>query len=232
MTMQISRLGLGGAVVTLGALVALACSGDDDGAGSGGSGLPADQPVSQLTAAELQQLCSSMSEGAAVPVADVCKMTGLMAAALEAAFAGTADMAALREACRSTREQCLASGPAPATTTEACTAPANCTATVGEVESCIDASAALARQTYAAMPSCESLEASDLDGTSTTTETATTPPECAALETKCPGMVSDSSGGGGTPHADVTCGDGSTVPGVWVCDGENDCPGGEDEVGC
>lgn len=232
MTMKMSRLGLGRAVVSLGALLALACSGDDDGAGSGGSGLPADQPVSELTEAELQQLCSSMGEGAAVRMADVCKMTGLMAAALEAAFAGTADVAALRETCRSTREQCLASDPEPATTTESCTVPANCTATVGEVEACVDASAAQARQAYAAMPSCESLEASDLDGTSTTTETATTPPACAALETTCPGMVSDSSGGGGTQRADVTCGDGSTVPGMWVCDGDNDCPGGEDEVGC
>ena len=52
--------------------------------------------------------------------------------------------------------------------------------------------------------------------------TTTNPPECTALETTCPGMFEDEN---------FACSDGSTVPADWVCDGTDDCDGGEDEVG-
>lgn len=76
-------------------------------------------------------------------------------------------------------------------------------------------------------PDCETLQASDFDVTPTDTGTSSVPPDCTALEAKCPGL------GAGTGGIDpMICDDGSTIPGDWVCDGTEDCPDGEDEADC
>ena len=38
--------------------------------------------------------------------------------------------------------------------------------------------------------------------------------------------------GGGSSGDDYTCADGDTIPQDWVCDGDMDCTGGEDEASC
>ncbi|TVR04132.1 MAG: hypothetical protein EA398_03000, partial [Deltaproteobacteria bacterium] len=56
--------------------------------------------------------------------------------------------------------------------------------------------------------------------------------EDAAVEAACDADFGSFSGGGFTGGAMFTCDDGSEIPMSWVCDGDLDCPGGEDEENC
>jgi hypothetical protein len=51
---------------------------------------------------------------------------------------------------------------------------------------------------------------------------------CEPLYTKCPWLSSSDDGSDGG----YVCDDGSDIPGDWVCDGFDDCDGGEDEASC
>jgi hypothetical protein len=223
-------MGWGAGLAMAGALVALACGGSGSaGTPSGGSevdtGLPANKSMADLTESEVSQFCAAMVELSASILPETCAFAGALSAAMEYSLVGTTDVATLRETCQTARDECLA----PEQTSSSCEMPEACTATVGEVEACLNASVGQFMELVAQVPTCEELEPSDFEQQSSA-EALATPPECTAIETSCPGLFQDESSSESGP--DFTCSDGSTIPGYWVCDGMDDCADGEDEADC
>jgi len=199
--------------------------------------VPADTQLSAVTAADRQKLCDFAEAQMDVSKEDACKATGVAMAAF-GMVGGSATDATLQAACKAAYDSCMqSSGTTSGESTCNTTTPieGTCTATVGELESCMKDEAAQAKSAMAAMPSCDKLTVSSLaDLGSISTET---PASCNTVNTKCPGVGEltgdDTSGGDDISSGDFTCADGTdTVPSMFKCDGENDCADGSDEANC
>jgi hypothetical protein len=153
------------------------------GAGDYSSGVSGDKQLGSLSDSEFQGLCKKLSDhfstgsvGKSVEEF-TCRLAGLFAGA-------TAETdAALKAACKSAYDQCLA---APHMTDETCTKPAaTCTATVAEYDACVSDSAKALVALGNELPACAELTLSSLEMIDLGEETAS-PASCKVLETKCP----------------------------------------------
>ncbi|MCG5052092.1 MAG: hypothetical protein KA712_03945 [Myxococcales bacterium] len=206
-------------------LVPVACDDDDSsdapsvdaGGGSGGVGgtgtgglggidtrLDKNKRVDQLSPDELAQACKDFQnwgadfEAALTP--KLCRVAGVLAAV------GSPGSPAANpgQSCQAAVAACEASATpdAGAPTETDCTAPENCTATVGELETCLNDSLARADTFLSAFPSCAMLAA----GTgSLPLGLPQNPASCAPVEQKCPDLpmigdlVEGGLSGGGLP---------------------------------
>ena len=180
----------------LAAVTAVACGGSDDG-GKGGSsapgkvesGAPASTPATQLTDAQVKSFCDSASQAAAATLESgearqaMCGFSGYFVASLGAASGG-GDPAAT---CKMVYDECLK---APAETTQSeCTKPSStCTATVGEIETCLNDSMAQLQQMLKTLPGCDDVGKDVQDPMLGMGET---PPSCQVVEEKCPEVLDD-----------------------------------------
>jgi hypothetical protein len=163
---MISKLVLGGALA-IAALVG--CGGNSSGGGFTTS-VPSGTKLTSLTPQQAMQLCTDFDTYATTALSpDLCKLLAIEATAL-LSFSATAQPsdAALRMTCTQTYNSCLAGGDGGITTTSSCdpstftTEPATCTATVGDLTMCTNASVTATKQELAELPSCSSVTAANL----------------------------------------------------------------------
>jgi hypothetical protein len=206
---MIKKLCLVGGLGLVAAAVFPACSSSSSNNGSSGSfssGLPKDASLGGLSAADQKTLCDSLqSYTSSLPANNsACKLAGIAQAAVSQ-FGGAKSDADLQKACSDAETACK-NRPTPkfdaGTTTSTCKPlPANCTATVGELETCITDGTAASSKAFASIPECSALTASffkpsdggGLGGL------GTTPPSCQPVNQKCPGLVGMSSATPPTP---------------------------------
>jgi hypothetical protein len=199
--MQItSKLGLGGAL----AIAALVGCGGSSGGGAGGGGfttsVPAGTKLSSLTPQQAMQLCTDVDNyGNSTLTPDLCKLIAIEETALtlelSTSSTGQPSNATLQTACTQTYNGCL-SGDGGITTTSNCdpstftTEPSTCTATVGDLTMCANATITTTNQELAQLPSCSSVTAANLtsalatiaaEADAGTSMSAT----CTALESNC-----------------------------------------------
>jgi hypothetical protein len=134
-------------------------SGGGKGGGSGNgtftTSVPGGTPLTGLSGTQQTQLCNDFRSYAETTLApDLCKVEGLLLAALSG---GTTD-AALQAACASGYQSCLAADGGVTVTCNPSAAPSTCTATVGDLTACLNASSASTQQ----FPSCSTLTAATL----------------------------------------------------------------------
>lgn len=186
--------------IACGALIA--CGGN--GAGSSGpfrSGLPQDEIGSKLNDSDKQRLCDALksyySTNNAFETAS-CKLAGAIAAGFAFLFQPTGGDPALRKSCSDARDSCLRSPLMPdGGVGFVCNRPGSeCSATVGEIETCINDSVMTAEDLAARLPECEKLSAKDLSSSSsdagstmTTSAMPVSPPACGAVQAKCPSAL-------------------------------------------
>jgi hypothetical protein len=164
---MISKLVLGGALA-IAALVG--CGGNSSGGGFTTS-VPSGTKLTSLTPQQAMQLCTDFDTYATTALTpDLCKLLAIEETALSLSFSSTAQPsdATLRMTCTQTYNSCLSGGDGGITTTSSCdpstftTEPATCTATVGDVTMCTNASVTATKQELAELPSCNSVTAANL----------------------------------------------------------------------
>jgi len=208
MNVSCKLFGLGGLVLSS-ALALGACGGDGKG-GSGGSGggggggatfqtsVPANVEVGQLTPAQVDTLCKDFDTyvSGLVTKDQNCRIAGVTAAALSAAFDDTASDAALKATCQQTVADCQK---APEDKTTSCDPPptAACHATVAEFTSCLNDFGAATKAELAAIPDCSSLTRAALQATdSGSGGSELTSPACETVMNKCPEFNTDGTSSG------------------------------------
>jgi len=146
-----------------------------------GSGVPGDTPLGELTDDQFEELCEDFSEKfSSDEVTDAnCRLTGVLAAIL----AQTDEQA--QELCASAYADCKASPP---DTTETCEKPgAQCTATVDEMNACLDDIGGTLGSFNDAIPSCDTLKRTDIATLFTQFGGGTAlPASCETYQEKCP----------------------------------------------
>lgn len=175
--------------VGLSVVMTVACGGSDDGGGGGAgtetvdSGLPPGTPANQLTDAQAEALCQSAGKAADAAVgASAQQATCGFAAYFAASFSPGGDAAA---ACKMAYDECLKQ---PLDTTEKCTKPrSTCTATVGEIEACLNDSFVQIKQLLAGLPGCDDV-GKDVAEPSLQ---STSPASCDVVKAKCPEVLAN-----------------------------------------
>ncbi len=166
----------------------------------GGSGevfvtsIPGNTPLGSLSGSQATELCNDemrFAQQSSLEM-DACHEAAFLTVALTASFSPDMTDAELQAACTSAYTSCLhPDGGAGATQT--CMAPpANCTATVSELASCLDDEAAATRALAAQLPDCGSVTRASLtanDG-GTASPATSSPVSCQTLQQKCSGASS------------------------------------------
>jgi hypothetical protein len=156
-------------------------SGTGDKGGSTGSGtdVPGNTPLSDLTDDQFEQLCDDFSERFSGAQYDdtACKLN----AVFSSIFAQSDEEA--QQLCKTSYDNCKAS---PSDNTQSCEKPGSeCTATVDEMNACLDEVSEIFGGLTQALPSCDTLKVSEV--TSLLLQIGTsTPASCATYEEKCP----------------------------------------------
>jgi len=163
------------------------------GSGSGGtgssapgkvdSGAPDDTPAGELTDAQFDALCKSLGETAGTVLgADAKKATCGFAAYFATTLSGAmGDQAAT--ACKMAYDECLAE--ADETTDDECTKPSeSCTATVGEIETCLNDTIVQSKAAIAQLPGCD-----DLGKEYEAPAESQPPASCQVVQEKCPEVL-------------------------------------------
>ncbi len=228
-----------GLLLAVAAATVAGCSDDGgDGDGNGGSattGVSSSKTLTSLTESEQQRVCEYMASKVSYSVEDTCKMMGVMTAGLTIGVGTTTD-ADLRQACQAGYDGCLQSESASEEPVEETCEPidASCTATVGELEACMQDTSRILDEFFAEVPACSALTAAYFQQSTSEAETLPSMEDsaaCATLEQKCP--MDDDYDFGDDDSGTFNCADGSDwVPTSWVCDGEADCDDGSDEANC
>lgn len=177
--------------------LALACGGDDDdddkGSGNpqtGGSidsGLPSSTPANQLSTEETAALCEELGAAGERWANDAQLKSGMCryAAYMSAVFLGELSGDA-KGLCESTYSDCMAE---PATSETQCTEPSDqCTATVGEIEKCLNEGMAGLSRALDDIPSCDELT----DEIDLSVLAAANPESCEVVSQKCPEVLDNS----------------------------------------
>jgi hypothetical protein len=199
----------------MGMMLAAGCGGSSSGNGSGfQSSVPASTPLDMLSAAQATQLCMTSLAYINTQVTSElnskdfhCRTTGILAAAIQSSLtSGTTD-AQLQMACTQAYNACLSApadggvtggldaGTGTATCSTAMSDLANCTATVGQYDSCVNGTVS-AIQT--AFPPCNQLTMATITallsdgGSSSGSGAAFSAPACMAISTACPGFTMSS----------------------------------------
>jgi hypothetical protein len=183
-----------------GALQACGSSDSDNGGSNSStfsSGLPKDESLGSLSDADSQTLCNALASYSASAAAaqkdSGCKIVGFGAAGLAHNFGSAKTDADVQKACSDAETACKNSPPqrvdagAPTCTKP----PASCTATVGELETCLTDSSAALSDALSKIPECTSLTVADVtpkDG-GLVGPTGSVP-SCSVVNQKCPGLLS------------------------------------------
>lgn len=178
-------------LVAWGALLGLlgGCDGNPEPGGVN-SGLPEDQLLNELSREEVNAICRAevRAQNETALEGDACQ-TFAFDEATTAYMQGEQDIPALESACRSFYESCAQAGDAAALAAEECDLeslpPADCAATVGELETCwTDQIEFLARPT----PTCAevSLETLEWGVDRLTGKHNEAPASCSIFYDKCP----------------------------------------------
>lgn len=189
------------ALVALNIPLALAACSSSSSSGGGGSGsvttLDSSKQAGSLSDAEKTQYCKDVNayNAAAISEADTKKVACFSAVASTIFLGGTPpkDDAELRSKCKTAYQECLAKpvekADAGATVDDCKDAVkdlANCTATVGELNTCVADRAAAGKSYFAKVDSaCDGLS---LDGGSGLDKELEDPASCKAVEAKCPNL--------------------------------------------
>jgi hypothetical protein len=203
---MLQKTHLGSRLVSLAASFALcvACGGGSDGGGAGGAGaaagsagtgstatfsssVPANEQLSTISDQDSATLCKEIdafeSGANSAKLEDFsCRLTALLAAAIS----GSSTDAGLQGACKTAYDACVATPPSSTTSTTTCTKPdATCTATVAELEACLNDSGPYIDQVLGQLPSCAALTEASLSS-DTSTSTPMSPASCTTFQAKCP----------------------------------------------
>jgi len=178
-------------------LVPVACGGNGGGgAGTFSTSVPGNRPLNDLSTTELATICADAMKFRSTSTlqADSCKLSGFLAASLDASFSPSATDAELEGACTQALMSCTTT---PSTTT--CDpAPANCTATVAELTACANDNAALEHNLASQVPACSADTRATVNAKANILlQALTLPPSCQTYEAKCP--ATGAGGTGGTP---------------------------------
>jgi hypothetical protein len=176
-----------GSLVLIAGLLLGACGGDDSNA-KFSSGLDPSKTPATLSPAERAALCGKVDSflPSVMSKADLCKISGMMGAMF--GMMGGGDLKAL---CTAAYDACMnePTEPTDPSDTESCSqGMSTCTATIGEIETCLNDIASTTQAEMAKIPSCSQITASSLTSVATSTSTSTNPASCTALEAKCPDM--------------------------------------------
>lgn len=146
---------------------------------SGGGNLPGSKPLNELTEDEVDALCEDFSERfSGDDVSEtLCRFNGVLAA-----LVATSDEQA-QQLCKSTYDQCKAS---PTETTESCEQPGeDCTATVNELNACLDAFTETFGSLKDSLPSCDGLTTAEVVTVLGQLGTLEDPEACTTFSEKC-----------------------------------------------
>jgi hypothetical protein len=171
-----------------------ACSSSDDQkpGGTFSSGLPPSSTLGTLSDSDWAKFCgaaSAYAEANSGGVDTSCKLAGITAAGF-AALSGAMTDADVQKACTDTFNQCKAATADAGPGTNDCTRKpgASCTATVGEVEACLNDRAAATQAAAASIPACESLTLAQFRMPADAGSGTDTPQSCKVASQKCPGL--------------------------------------------
>lgn len=185
----------------------IACSSSSSSGGSGSvSSIDSTKQASSLSDAEKTQYCKDVVayNKANTSEADAKKVTCFSTAVTSLYTGGTPpkDDAELRSKCKTAYQDCLSK---PAATTGDAGATSqyngssatkdlqNCTATIGELNTCVADQVAAAKAAYAKFDTaCDSLQ---MDGGGVDKSSYEQPASCKALSTKCPAIAGSDTGG-------------------------------------
>jgi hypothetical protein len=174
----------------------VACSDDSTGAnGTGGgngsgsgdfsTGVSGDKPLSDLTPAEVEQLCDDLDAyytNSSV-TSDLQELSCRFAGLFGAAFAGAESDEAVQAVCQMAYDSCQAE---PSESTWECgPASGECTATVSELMACTKDSAEGLNQAKEQFPECSELTLDDLEAAPSAE--GAEPTSCTTFQMKCPG---------------------------------------------
>jgi hypothetical protein len=155
------------------------------------TGVSGDKPLNTLSQDEATKVCKSVGDWSKRAFSEEklkeipCKLT----AALFGALAGDAEQA--RMACTQTYNSCLQQPAMPSQQESTCgMVDSNCTATVAEMEACLNELPKAFDDFAAALPSCDAL-GSGMMSMPFNLESLN-PPACKTFESKCPGGLSRS----------------------------------------
>jgi len=153
------------------------------------SGLPPNQGLSDLSAADGLHLCDRvLAYVRSDPGDGICRLQGVASASIDVAFSDTGKTDAdLRRECAEAQQKCdMGIG------TKKCEMPklgADCTGTVSEYEACVSEEIATLDRALSRFPSCSSLTRADLESSSTTglpKIDLLVGPSCERLKQHCP----------------------------------------------
>jgi hypothetical protein len=172
-------------LVLLSLLLASGCGGGGDGGGSVASGVPPSTMLGGMSADNLRKVCDSVDQwGKQAGMEDKlkefgCRMRGNVIAALAEPANRASDCHALYDPC--------AQAPAPtASSGAACTPPpASCSATVGELETCLNQMPQVIDELLVILPTCD--QVASAAGNPIATALTKIPSSCQALNAKCAG---------------------------------------------
>jgi hypothetical protein len=160
-------------------------SGGSSSGGTGGTpfdtGVDGTKNVSDLTPAEVQQICDATEEAVDREFSEArrCRLVGVTTG-----FQGENPAAD----CQAAEQQCLE---APEETATECNVPSDCDITVGEYEACINDSLAVYGSVFGSAPECEGLTQDKLLIWALGLAGFQEPASCAIVEEKCPEALPD-----------------------------------------
>lgn len=189
-----------------GPVAVIACSSSSSSGGGGGSvtSIDSSKQAGSLSDAEKQQYCKDATNYINSNVSDTdSKKVSCFSKAVQSIYTSgsppTSD-ADLQSKCKSAYNDCMSKpldkGDAGTSTSSSCSPSefTNCTATVGELNQCVQDSVAAMKTAYATFDTaCDKIQ---MDGGGLQQSASSEPASCKALETKCPGMKSSTSGSG------------------------------------
>lgn len=153
-----------------------ACGGDDDGGGSGfKTSVPSSKRVDMLSPAETQTLCQDFSkwgeslEKSLTP--KICRLAGLLAPD--------------KASCETAVKECI-DEPSEPSDGGMCEAPENCSASVGEMQACLNDTMNTLSSYLDKFPTCAQIASGS---GSIPTQMPMKPASCAAIESKCPAIA-------------------------------------------
>ena len=145
-----------------------------------GAGVPGDTPLNELTDDQAQALCEAFGKRFDnAQFEDIaCKLESVFSAILAQTDAEAQMM------CKTAYDQCKSMPP---DTTQNCEKPSSdCTATVDELNACLDAYNESLGDVGASLPSCDTLKAGDLTALFSGLGSMMQPAACTAYQAKCP----------------------------------------------